>query len=174
MKLLKVTILLSVLVMCNLHAAAEVTQRDMQVTARALGFLTKPFTGDTLMGILYDPQNARSLKEAEEIQTMLGSGLQSGGLTLRAQLVPLDQLGSASVDLFFLTGYLGDSADLLRASLATRKIPCVSTDIEQVRSGRCVMGIVSAPRVEILVNRKAAEETGTSFASMFRMMILEI
>lgn len=174
MKLLKATILLSVLLMCDLHALAEVTQRDMQVTARALGFLTRPFTGDTVMGILYDPQNALSRQEAEDIQAMLGSGMQSGGLTLRAQLIPLDQLATASVDLFFLTSYLGDSAEVLRVALATKKIPCVSTDIEQVRSGRCVMGIRSAPRIEILVNRKAAEETGTSFASMFRMMILEI
>ncbi len=174
MKPLRSTILISVLMMCSLHAVAEVTQRDLQVAARALGFLAKPFTGDTVMGIFYDPQNARSRQEAEAIQAMLGAGMQSGGLTLRAALIPLDQLGTASVDLFFLTGNLGDSAEVLRASLAAKKIPCVSTDIDQVRSGRCVMGIRSAPRIEILVNREAAEETGTSFASMFRMMILEI
>jgi hypothetical protein len=43
-----------------------------------------------------------------------------------------------------------------------------------VRSGRCVVGVSTSPRVEIVVSRAAAKAAGVSFSQAFRVMIREI
>jgi hypothetical protein len=43
-----------------------------------------------------------------------------------------------------------------------------------VRSDRCVVGVSTSPRVEIVVSRAAAKAAGVSFSQAFRVMIREI
>jgi len=52
-------------------------------------------------------------------------------------------------------------------------VACLTTDLAQVRGGACAIGIRSGPRVEILVNHAAAESSGVSFSTAFRMLITE-
>ena len=61
-----------------------------------------------------------------------------------------------------------------RRASRTRKVPCITFDLAQVRSGACTMGVRAHPRIEVLVNRAAAEASGTEFAAVFRFMITEI
>lgn len=158
----------------SLEAAAAVTEKDLQVTARALSFMASPFKGVTRVGIVYDPADSRSQSQAESVRQMLDGGLQAGQVVLVPVLVPLAQAARAEVDLFFLTEYLGERAAPLREVMHRRRFPCVTVDLEQVRSGACVMGVQSSPKVQILINRAAAESGGIQFANVFRMMIVEI
>lgn len=157
------------LLLLSTAVRAEVTQRDLQVAARALNFMEQPFSGDTVMGIVFDPANDRSRNQAQEIQEMLGAGMASGNLRLVPELVPLQDVGRARVNLFFLTEFLNE-AD----SLNTSRLPCVTVDFAQVQNGNCAMGVRSVPNVEIVVNRQAAELSDTEFAAVFRMMIREL
>jgi len=158
----------------SVPANAEVTEDDLHIAARALSFMESPFTGETRVGIVYDPDNARSARQAETVRSILADGLEAGELILTPVMVPIGKGASADVDLLFLTEYLGDRSATISELVSSKGIPCVTTDIAQVRSGACVMAVRSAPRVEILVNRQAADLTGTSFTAVFRMMITEL
>jgi ABC-type uncharacterized transport system substrate-binding protein len=145
---------------------------DVQVAARALSFMERPVNGPLRVGILYAPNSAQSTQQARELQQMLGSGLRAGKIELRPQLVRVGEASSAGVDLFFLTEFVGSDA-ALEAAKAT-KLPCVTTDMAQVESGACVMGVRSQPKVQIVVNRAAAERADVRFATIFRVMITEL
>ncbi|MDR3515473.1 MAG: hypothetical protein P4M00_06640, partial [Azospirillaceae bacterium] len=69
------------------HAQADVTPKDLQVMARALGFMEKAPTGEVVLGIVYAPGNPQSAKEAEDIQKLLGDGLKAGAMVLKPRLV---------------------------------------------------------------------------------------
>lgn len=155
-------------------AQADVTTRDLQIAARTLGFLDPPFTGAIRMGLVYDAGSTRSSQQAEEVRRLLGSGLTVGNLRLQPLLVPLEEISSANVHMFFLIEGAVDDAHALQLLLAGRKLPCLTTDLEQVRAGVCAIGIQSTPKVEILVSRAAAGAANTRFASVFRMMVVEL
>jgi hypothetical protein len=162
------------LVLVSQVASAELTSRDVQVVARTLGFLETPLTGTLAMGIVHDPGNTSSRQQAESIVAMLGGGLRVGNLQLRPVLVPLAEMAGAQVDFFLMTEFLGRSAATVPMLLHERQLTCITTDLQQVRDGFCVISVQSAPRVEIVVNSVAAELSGTRFSTVFRMMIKEI
>ena len=156
-------------------AWADVTTKDVQVMARALGFTENPPTGDVNIGIVFAPGNPQSAKEADDLQKMLGAGLKAGNLTLKPVMIKVDELSGASdVALFLLTEGVGAEGAKLGAATKSKKKPCVTVDMAQVQSGACVMGIKSEPKVEIVVNKAAASDSGVSFAASFRMMITEL
>jgi hypothetical protein len=155
-------------------AHADVSATDLQVAARALSFMEKPLTGAVRVGIVYAPASPRSSRQAEQLRAMIGGGLKAGSVQLSPVMVKADEAAIANVDLFFLTEYVGPQDAPLSAISAARQIPCVTTDIAQVQSGTCVMGVRSRPKVEILVNRAAAAASGMNFATVFRVMITEL
>jgi hypothetical protein len=155
-------------------ALADVDAGDMQIMARALSFMAKPLAGEVLVGVVYSPDNAQSVRELESVQRLLGNGLRVGSVTLEPVPVRLGEAGGARPGLFFLTAGLGAQAQPVAAASRARRIPCVTTDLTQVRSGVCAIGIQSRPRVEILVNRVAAAAVGTEFSTVFSLMITEL
>jgi hypothetical protein len=157
-----------------LPAAAEVSDTTLLVAARALSFLQHPLQGEIIVGIVYQPGNAQSEREARQLGAMMEDGFRAGQLVLRSRLITLDELASSNVGLYFLTSELGHAATPLALLNRSRQIPCVTTDIAQVRDGNCAMGVRSLPRVEILVNRAAAAASGMTFSEAFRVMITEM
>jgi altronate dehydratase len=125
-------------------------------------------------GIVVARGNAQSEREGEVLQRLLGAGLKIGNVTLKPVLVYVNDVGRADVGLFILTAGLDAAAAPVGAVAAQKQIACMTTDLGQVRSGRCVMGVRSQPKIEILVNRTAAQQAKLSFSSVFRMMITEI
>jgi hypothetical protein len=53
-------------------------------------------------------------------------------------------------------------------------IVTISTDLDCVRAGLCVMGVAAEPRVQVLVNRAASDAAAVEFMLAFRMMITEL
>jgi ABC-type uncharacterized transport system substrate-binding protein len=153
---------------------AAMTQDDLLIAARALSFMQNPPTGQIRVGIVYAPGAPRSVEEADNIQQMLAGGLRVGNFTMLPVKVRIDDLAGANVQLFLLTEYVGGSGSRISAATKAKHIPCVTVDIAQVQNGACVMGVRSDPRIEILINRAAAASSGTSFATVFRMLITEI
>jgi hypothetical protein len=153
--------------------ASAATHNDLVVAARALGFIENPPTGNVAVGIVYVAGVSSSVAQAENLQKLMGTGLKVGSLTLKPVLVKVEDLSTADVRLFFLTEGIGDNGPKVAAAVAAKRIPCITVDLEQVRNGACVIGVRSSPKVEILVNRAAAEKSGTAFPAVFRMMITE-
>lgn len=155
-------------------AWSQVTVNDLQITGRALGFLEKPLTGEVSMGIIYMPDSPQSTREAESVRRMLGNGFKVGNVTLRPVLIPADEIARARVELLFLAPGTGPDTKALAEAIRSKRVPCITTDVSQVRNGTCTVGVRSQPKVEILVNRSLAANSSTTFSSVFRMMITEI
>jgi hypothetical protein len=156
-------------------ALADWTKTDVQVAARALSFVADPLSGTVRVGIIYASDSPRSLRQAQSLRNMLADGLRIGTVELRPVLVDSTKAANADVDLFFLTEFIpADGTPDLLGDATGRPILCVTTDIAQVRTGSCVMGVQSRPRVEVFVNRAAASANGVTFSTVFRVMITEL
>jgi hypothetical protein len=167
------TSLICGLILMAMPVQAAVALSDLEIAVRALGFTNNPPTGELRFGIVYSPEVASSEQEAENLQKLLGSGLQVGNLFLNPVMVNIDDADNANVGVFFLTQGLGREARKLWAPSHTKQILCVTTDVAQVINGSCGLGIKSRPKIEILVNRAAAANSNTTFATAFSMMITE-
>lgn len=156
-------------------AHAEFQLSDLQIAGRALGFFDKPLNGNVNAGIVYVPADPQSARQAQALKQLLGDGLRVGNVTLKPILVPVDEVSRANVALFFLTdGIAGVDTHVIVDVAQAKRTPCITTELAQVKSGICAIGIRSQPKVEILVNRAIAASTGVAFSAVFRMMITEI
>ena len=156
-------------------ARADLVAKDAQVIGRVLGFLENPPTGTVELGIVFDPARPESVAEAEKLSIILGDGLTSGKARIKPRLVPIAEIVAAqSVVAFFVTHGLGDGVDTVAAAARQRHVPTIMNDPACAYSGRCVISTTTEPTVEIVVNKAAAEATGTRFATFFRMLIKEI
>jgi ABC-type uncharacterized transport system substrate-binding protein len=158
----------------TMPARAQVTQTDMLVAGRTIGFIQNLGPGDVHVGIVYDPGVAQSVQQAAEISALMGDGLRIGSLTLRPVKLPIEKLDAGGVALFFLTEGLSANAAKISRTDHERKIPCITFDLSQVRNGTCAIGVRSQPRIEVIVNGAAAKASGTVLSAVFRMMITEI
>jgi ABC-type uncharacterized transport system substrate-binding protein len=155
-------------------ARAQFTLNDLQIAGRALGFLERPLSGDVKAGIVYAPDDPRSVAEADALKGLFGQGLRVGNVKLVPVLVPVAELSRSDVALFFLTTGMTDAnARTVAAAAVARHTPCITTDLSQVRAGVCAMGVRAQPKIEIFVNRAAAASTNLAFSAVFRMMITE-
>ena len=153
-------------------SAASLTGKDVQIIAKALGFLTPPSAGGTV-AVVYSAAAPASKADAEAIALLFGGGVSFKGGSIGAKVVDLGTLGDAAgyVAIIVAEGVQGDAP--LRASKA-RKIPSVTGSTALVQSGLCIMSVKSDPKVEITVNRDAAQSAGIGFDPAFRMLIHEI
>ncbi|WP_417488622.1 hypothetical protein [Maricaulis sp.] len=151
--------------------AAETTQRDLEVIGRALGFVDGASGTTRVVAIVYD---AGSEAEAQALASSMGSGLSAGRVTLTPRLVAASDTASlAGADAAVLLGSAAGDAGVFAATSANG-VMSVSTDMSCVQSGKCVMGVQSAPAVRIVVNGAAATASSVSFAAAFAMMVEEI
>lgn len=169
---IRLIILVAGMLGVTMNAMGAVSGSDLQIAARALSFMTDAPSGTVRVGIVFDPNNPQSAADAAQLEQLMAGGLRVGNVTLQPIQVPIDQVAGAQVGLFFLTEGTG-SAGRLSEVASAHKVACITTDLAQVRSGACAIGIRSGPRVEILVNRAAAESSGISFSTAFRMLITE-
>lgn len=153
---------------------AEILMQDLQIAARALSFMETPLTGSVRAGIVYSARDQRSVRQAEELERLFERGLRLGSLNVSSVRVEIGQVARADVDLFLMTDFVGNAGDQRDILSGTKSVPCVTTDIELVREGVCMMGIRSKPKVEILINHAAARKSGITFATVFRMLITEL
>jgi hypothetical protein len=171
---LRVSLATCCLALLCTSARAQFTLSDLQIAGRALGFLEKPLSGDVKAGIVYTPEDPRSVAEADALKSLLGDGLRVGNIKLIPVLVPVTELSRASVALFLLTAGITDAGTkLVTAAAVAKHTPCVTTDLAQVRAGVCAMGVRAQPKIEIFVNRAAAASTNLAFSAVFRIMITE-
>lgn len=153
---------------------ADVTRTDIQVAARALGFVSNPLTGAVDLGILYSSSSTRSVRQAEQMRDLLAGGFRIGGLELSPVMVELADAAEAEVDLFFLTEHVPAGTVPRLAGRPGMPGLCITTDLEQVRSGACTIGVRSRPKVEVFVNNDAAKANNVTFSTVFRVMITEL
>lgn len=162
---------LSGLLLLAPQAAAQTSQRDIEVIGRALSFVEGASGSDRTVAIVYD---ASSEAEAQALADTMAGGLSAGRVTLNARLVPVSDIASVGgADAAVLLGSASGDANVF-STASGAGVMTVSTDMSCVESGACVMGVQSAPSVRIVVNRAAADTASVSFAAAFAMMIEEV
>lgn len=155
-------------------AAAETSAKDAQVIVKAIGFQASKPSGEVKVAVVFAPDQPDSVKDAEQAKAALEAA-KSPTLTPVPVLVPAGQLSALdNCQLVFVTAGTGAVRDAVFEAAKARKLLTVSTDAACAQSGKCVMAVKSEPRVEILVNRAAAQASSVEFTTAFRMMISEI
>ena len=148
-------------------AYAEPTARDIQVMARAIGFINGLPRGVVDVAVVDGAG-------AQEVMDAMRGRVSAGGVTLNPRRVPADELSGSGVRIIIVPE--GQASMHASIAAAARRLGAatLSTDMNCVRNGHCVVGVAAQPRVEILVSRRAADAAGVSFAQAFRVMIREI
>jgi hypothetical protein len=143
----------------------------LQIIAKALGFLDPAPPGGTV-AVIYDQGVAGSKDDAEAIVRLFGDGLASGGGAVKGRAVSAGALGDGSG---YIAIIMAAGAEATGATPAgQRRLLSITAADGLVRSGRCVMAVHSEPRVEIIVNRAAAQAAGIGFTAAFGMLVHEI
>jgi hypothetical protein len=150
--------------------ADSLSAKDVQIVAKALGFLDPPPPGG-MVAVVY--AGAAGKSDAEVIVAAFGGGVRSGAGTANAKAVDSAALGDGSgyIAIIVAAGTPGDAA---MAAAKQHHIPCITGSAALIQGGTCVMSVRSEPKVDITVNHAAAQAAGVSFASAFRMLIHEI
>jgi hypothetical protein len=151
--------------------AQSVSDRDLQVLGRAVGFLRPELPAEAIVAIAFDAANPSSRRDAEAIADRFGEGVRGGGVLLRPRLVAVNDLAAERFSVVIAA--VGASGPQVMAATRTAHALCVTGDLAAVRAGLCTMTIQTGPRVEIWVNHEAAAAAGIDFAAAFRMMVRE-
>ena len=131
-------------------------------------------TGVAVVGIVYTPSVQTSQQEMDHIRAVIGDELPAGRIRLQARLVPVDQLATVTgLNALYVTSGLSGSTDAVFEAARRLHVPTISTDLDCVQSGGCVVGYSSEPTVQILLNQGAAERIGVHFLQAFRMLVRE-
>jgi hypothetical protein len=155
-------------------AEAKTSPGDLQVAARALSFMERPLIGDVRLGILYAPDSPASAAAAEDLQRTIGASFRAGALVFHPVLLRTDQPIAGRADVLFLEGGVGPAAARMADVARAQRILCMTTDIDQVRTGACAIGVRASPKVEVFVSRQAATRSGIAFSTIFRVLVTEL
>ena len=155
--------------------AAAIAALNVPVAARVISFVQPTPAGLIPVAIMYQPGNAGSEAEAEEIERALPAGLIVGRASLRMRRVSVNELGHLTgVKAAFVTTGLRGFQDEIAAEAAARSILTITTDDACVRSARCVGRISSRGRTQITVSKAAAKRSRIRFGSAFLMLVKEV
>jgi hypothetical protein len=163
---------LAVVGWCNAAEASSLTQKDVQIMAKAIGFMEPAPSGAATVAIAYDPANPASKQDADAIAGYFGDGLKAGNATLKPKVVEVGQLSAGGF--LAVVAASGAKMDLISSATRAQHIACITADAAAVQAGQCVMSVKSDPKVEILISKSAASGSGVGFGSAFLMMAHEI
>ncbi|MGD0434589.1 MAG: hypothetical protein ABSA58_26220 [Acetobacteraceae bacterium] len=152
--------------------AASLTQKDVQILAKAIGFLEPPPSGNGTVAIAYDPADPASKQDADAIASYFGEGLKAGNAVLKPVVTAVGQLSSGGF--VAVVAAAGVKVDQVATATRALHVACITADATAVQSGQCVMSVKSDPKVEILISRSAAASSNVGFGSAFLLMAHEI
>ena len=108
---------------------AQFTQRDGQIIARTLSFIEAGTGGTLEIGIAYAPDSPDSVRKAQSLKAVIGDALAAGKVTLKARLIPIEQLANAmGIAGIFVIGELGAYSDQVPSAALRLHIPTISTE----------------------------------------------
>jgi hypothetical protein len=158
--------------LCARAQANPLTEADVRLMVRVLGFLRPAPRNDGTIAIVYDAADPASWSRARTIASYFGTGLKAGNATLTARVVSVDGLSNGGFVAIIAPG--GVTADLTGPGPGLTNIPCLTGDLALVREGHCTLAVRSYPRPDVTLSRAAAAKSGINFASAFLMMINQL
>jgi len=159
----------------SLATAAIPANLNVPVAARVISFVQPPPSGILPVAILYQPGNAASEAEANDIVRMLSSDSSIGRASLRTRRVSVNNLASLKgTKVAFVPSGLRAHQDEISAVASPQSILTITSDDVCVQTARCVVGISNSRRTQITVSRAAAQRSRIRFQSAFLMLVKEI
>jgi hypothetical protein len=155
-------------------ASAADEAKVVEIAARALSFLEPAPSGAAPLAVVFDPAVPASVAQKDAVMGALAGGVTVGSLSLKPTAVAIGEIGSATGPALFLTTGLDPNFDKVAAAVAGKQVVTIGADTACVSSGKCVLGVETQPKVQVLVNAAAAKAAGVSFKSAFRMMVKEL
>jgi hypothetical protein len=153
----------------------ETTTKDVLIVARTFSIIVDPPVGTVRLAVVYDPSVPESAADLRTIVGAIGDGINVEAMRIVGTPIQVSDLGKlANYRFVLLTGGLKGYYKAISNSIHGKGTLTISTDLECVRGGLCVMGVASQPRVQVLVNRAASEASGSAFLVSFRIMITEL
>jgi len=148
---------------------------NVPVAARVITFVHPAPVGVVPVAIVYEPGNAASEADAADMERALSNGITIGRATLRTRRVAVSNLGQLSgVKAAFVTTGLRAYQDEVAAAAGAQSVLTITADSACVISGKCVVGITSPNRTQIIVSKAAARRSGIRFGSAFLMLVKEV
>ncbi len=164
----------SILSINSFSAQAETSKKDIQIASKALNFMVPKVKGAAEVAIVFDPNNAASIAEADQIASIIGSGLKVGKVMLSARKISADDLEFSGSKMVLLTSGTTAIQGKVKAAADSAGLLTVSTDENCVAAANCVMGVKSKPKVQITINLNATSAAGIKFSPAFQMMVNKI
>jgi len=153
-------------------AYADVTEKDIQVLGRAIGFIENGQTWTVSVPVAYPDRDAASQATADPHAELIGTGRSAGKLTMNAASTAMGALSSA--DIILVPNGQSSLYDAVKAATSSGKGISASADKACAAAGACVISVASDPKVEIFMSSSASAAANVSFGSAFRMMIKEL
>lgn len=150
--------------------APALSQRELQVAIRALGFLVPP-ASDGWVAVVFSPSDPASRQDAERVAALFGEGLRAGNAVLRARPVAANAL--AGDRYAALIAAAGAPMEEVMVAARAGRVACITAVLAEVEAGRCTIWVRSEPRVEVAVSRAAVQAGGLGLTAAFRMMVRE-
>lgn len=153
-------------------ATAPSAVLNVPVAARIISFVQPTPVGLIPIGIVYQPGNAVSEAEANDMERTLAGGFTLGRATLRTRRVAVSNLGQlAGTKAAFVTTGLRAHQDEVATVASAQSILTITADAGCVVAGKCIVGISGASKTQIIVNKAAAHRSGIRFGSAFLMLV---
>ena len=162
------------LILPAIQAAAQPAPAlEAKIEIRVLDFVAEPADRATV-GVLYDRDNAASLKEANAI---LQAFVEAAGMARKSftpKLVERHTLDrETGLKGLVLTPSLPASLDDVSRYGIKNHAVILSSGLDCVRRHQCTVGVVTAPEVEIGVSPDIIRKSGIRFADGFQVMAKE-
>jgi len=157
------------------QAGPMVTDKDLQVAVRAFSFVYGMPKGDITIEVVYDPDNASSQAEAQELGKLIGtSGGTFANRQVKAKIVPVAQMGGAGDKIAYITHGMQSKYDVMAQHATADKMLTFSTDFQCVDTQKCVMGVEADPAIKMEISRAASTASGLEFSQALKLMIKEV
>ena len=128
--------------------------------------------GGGVVAIVHAGRNSDSYRDAEAILAAIGKNLTMRDIVLTPRLVDASELANVSFSVAIVA--TGANSEAVSRAVLSHHALCATADQAAVRQGLCAMSIRSTGKVEILLNYRATQAAGISFATAFRMMVAEL
>lgn len=162
----------SAFALAGLHAeAAPISVLEVKIELRVLDFMTDPANREAV-AVVYDRDARGSAEEASAILRALEDSLELVRNKIAPRLVEVHALSSVKgLKAVILPAGLSDKS-VMQYGIANQTL-IMSSGSACVRNHRCMVGVSTAPDVEIGVDLPAIHAGRIQFADGFQLMVKE-
>ena len=171
-KLIFIAVFFPIFITAVLPAHAEIDKKEVQIIARTLNFISEIPKGDLTVAIITNNTIEESSTEASNLMNIMQNGMKVGKFNLQSKLVDTSNLTSLDgSNIAIITSGLQANYDTIASDISSRNLLSVTSDFACVDAGKCVMGISSQPKVEIIVSQDAVTASNLTMSKGLSFMI---